>query len=156
MEIPILPTENIEQSVDAEQLQEDVVIYTDEVQDVQNEAENTAKTEETQPDRSFFASVSFYGCLFMLIIYLMMRNYIYLIAVTFKLSVFKILKNSFIFAFVGLKRNIMAFLGIIVVCGINLTIFIYLPMVGVVLPLIITSALCSFIGAYAAYPVIKK
>ena len=86
----------------------------------------------------------------------MMRNYIYLLAVTFKLSLFKILKNSFIFAFVGLKRNLMAFLGILAVCAINYFVFINLPIGGAVLPLIISVALCSFIGAYAAYPVIKK
>lgn len=107
-------------------------------------------------NKSFLSSVSFYGCLFLLLIYFMMRNYIYLLAVTFKLSLFKILKNSFIFAFVGLKRNLMAFLGILAVCAINYFVFINLPIVGAVLPLIISVALCSFIGAYAAYPVIKK
>ncbi len=154
VEIPILPSEVQEQSIETELIENDeILIESTDVQDIQK---NNTDVQVQQPDRSFFASVSFYGCLFMLIIYLMMRNYIYIIAVTFKLSIFKILKNSFIFAFVGLKRNIMAFLGILVVCGINLTIFIYLPMVGVMLPLIITAALCSFIGAYAAYPVIKK
>ena len=106
---------------------------------------------------SFVESMAFYGCIFLLFIYLMMRNYIYLLAVTFKLSIFKILKNSFIFAFVGLKRNILAFIGIFIVCAINFTVFISpMMMVGAVLPLIITLSLCSFIGAHAAYPVIKK
>lgn len=126
------------------------------------EAENTAEPDETQTaeeqgtERSFFSSVSFYTSLLLLIIYLMMRNYIYIIAVTFKLSVFKILKNSFIFAFLGFKRNILAFAGILAAIAINTAIFVYLPMVGVMLPLLITTATCSFIGAYAAYPVIKK
>lgn len=157
IEIPVLQSEPAVQTVETELIEnnEDLVSQ-DAIQTAVNENESTGTVQEQTQDRSFFASVSFYGCLFLLLIYLMMRNYIYIIAVTFKLSILKILKNSFIFAFVGLKRNIMAFIGILAVCGINLTIFIYLPMVGVVLPLIITSALCSFIGAYAAYPVIKK
>lgn len=111
----------------------------------------------TEPQKqSFLQSVSFYGCLALLLIYFMMRNYVYIIAVTFKLSIFKILKNSFIFAFVGLKRNIMAVLGILFALAVNFTIFVYLPVIGIVFPLIITTSLCSFIGAYAAYPVIKK
>lgn len=117
---------------------------------------DTAANEADEAPQSFLRSVSFYGCIFLLIIYFMMRNYIYIILVTFKLSLFKVLKNSFIFAFVGLKRNIMAFIGIILVCFINYTVFIYLPIVGAVLPLIITPCICSFIGAYASYPVIKK
>ena len=123
---------------------------------VNNEETVDSVSSAQSNEQSFFKSVSFYGCLFLLFIYFMMRNYIYLLAVTFKLSLFKILKNSFIFAFVGLKRNIMALIGIIVVCAINYFIFINLPVVGIVLPLIITVGLCSFIGAYASYPVIKK
>lgn len=85
-----------------------------------------------------------------------MRNYMYLILVTFKLSIFKILKNSFIFAFLGIKRNLAALLGTVIVCFINVYLFVWLPLVGLTLPLIITTTTVFFIGAYAAYPVIKK
>lgn len=111
---------------------------------------------EQQKGNSFFESLSFYTCLFLLIVYSFMRCYIYLIAVTFKLSIFKIFKNAFIFAFLGIKRNILAILGIFAVCFINFYIFACIPMVGILLPLIITLGTCTFIGSYAAYPVIKK
>ena len=114
-----------------------------------NESKNNNKM-------SFFQSVSFYTCLFLLFIYLLMRNYIYLIMVTFKLSVFKILKNAFIFAFLGFKRNIIAGIGILLACALNVLIFAYLAPVGIVLPFIITTGTIYFISTYAAYPVIKK
>ena len=148
LEIPESPSVTDEQIV--ESIETDIVVGDSAV------IENMEGETNTKVERTFMQSVSFYGCLFLLIIYFMMRNYIYIIAVTFKLSLFKVLKNSFIFAFVGMKRNIMAFVGIFVACYINYLIFIYLPIVGVMLPLIITTALCSFIGAYAAYPVIKQ
>ncbi|PWM65390.1 MAG: hypothetical protein DBX61_10280 [Clostridiales bacterium] len=115
--------------------------------------------EQPQPEtkeRTFAHGVFFYVCLFLLIIYSFMRNYMYIIMVTFKLSIFKILKNSFIFAFLGIKRNLAALFGSIVVSIINIVIFVYIPLVGLTLPLIITTSTLMFIGAYAAYPVIKK
>ena len=104
----------------------------------------------------FLKGVFFYTCIFLLILYSFMRCYMYIIMVTFKLSLFKILKNSFIFAFLGIKRNILAFLGVALLCFINVYIFVWIPLVGLTLPLIITTASCFFIGAYASYPVIKK
>ena len=127
------------------------------VQEPPSETAPESPAEDEQPtERTFMEGVFFYTCIFLLIIYSFMRCYMYLIMVTFKLSVFKILKNAFLFAFLGIKRNILAFLGIALLCFINLYIFVWVPIIGIVLPLIITLASCSFIGAYAAYPVIKK
>ena len=56
----------------------------------------------------------------------------------------------------GIKRNLAALFGSIVVSIINIVIFVYIPLVGLTLPLIITTSTLMFIGAYAAYPVIKK
>ena len=152
VELPELPVTVSEQVAD-----DGTVVDTADTALISDDgAVDASDTENAVAERTFMQSVSFYGCLFLLFIYFMMRNYIYVIMVTFKLSMFKIFKNSFIFAFVGLKRNIVALLGIFAVCFINYTIFIALPVVGIMLPLIITSALCSFIGAYASYPVIKK
>lgn len=165
IELPELPTtestqieENAENAEISEQDDVSFVVPEEsaEVSVTVTESATDESAEQTAAQRSFFESVSFYACLFMLFIYFMMRNYIYVIAVTFKLSIFKILKNSFIFAFVGFKRNVLAFVGILAVLALNWAIFTALPMVGVMLPLIITTATCSFIGAYASYPIIKK
>ncbi len=92
----------------------------------------------------------------LLVIYFIMRFYIYLMLITFKLSIPKILKNAFIFAILGIKRNLLALLGIILVVFLNLVIAIlYIPL-GVILPFMITVSLCSFIATYAAWPKIKQ
>ena len=126
-------------------------------------SENTGSADDSpespapqKKERSFWDGVFFYTCIFLILIYGFMRNYMYLILVTFKLSIFKILKNSFIFAFLGIKRNLAALLGTVIVCFINVYLFVWLPLVGLTLPLIITTTTVFFIGAYAAYPVIKK
>ena len=54
------------------------------------------------------------------LIYCWMRFYIYIQMVTFDLSLYKILKNSLIFALLGFKRNLMATLGILLLVVINL------------------------------------
>ncbi len=138
----------IEQSVDG------ATISEQESREAENEI--LASDSDENKSSSFINGVCYYSCIFLFIIYMFMRNYMYLLLVTFKLSIFKILKNSFIFAFLGIKRNILAAVGILAVCFINFYIFVYVPMVGIMLPLIITVASTTFIGSYAAYPVIKK
>lgn len=89
-------------------------------------------------------------------IYLLMRMYMYVLLVTFNLKITKIFKNSLIFAILGIKRNILAFLGIVLVLFLNyLMIGIFAP-IGIILPLIITLSLMWFICIYAAYPKIKE
>ncbi len=105
---------------------------------------------------SFGQSVFFYGCLFLFLIYQFMRAYLYLLLVTFRLPIRKIFKNSFIFAFVGAGRNALALIGEIILLALNFLIFVNIPMVGIMLPLIITVAACMFMRTYAAYPIVKK
>ena len=100
----------------------------------------------------FVDSLMFYFCIFAVIVYFFMRFYMYIIMITFDLSIFKIIKNSFIFAFIGIKRNIVGTLGILFVLLFNFSLISVFPMLGVMLPFIITISLLSFISAYAAYP----
>ena len=101
-------------------------------------------------------SVMFWICIFIGITYLIMRVYIYLMLVTFDLSIYKMFKNGLIFSFIGLKRNIPAILGMLLVIAFNVFILIgYLP-VGIVLPFVLTFSTCAYIGVYAAYPKIKE
>lgn len=101
-------------------------------------------------------SVMFWICIFIGITYLIMRVYIYLMLVTFDLSIYKMFKNGLIFSFIGLKRNIPAIFGMLLVIAFNVFILIgYLP-VGIVLPFVLTFSTCAYIGVYAAYPKIKE
>ncbi len=94
--------------------------------------------------------------LFIMLVYLTMRFYMYILMITFDLSIFKILKNSFIFAMVGYKRNICAWIAIALITLLSLYIFFALPFLGIALPFIITIGTIMMISAFAAYPVIKK
>ena len=80
--------------------------------------------------------------------------------VTFDMKLMKIFKNALIFVVLGIKRNIMALLGLAVVTLFAVVlVIIFLPMglgVTLVLPFVYYLALCAFIYTYAAYPVIEK
>lgn len=93
-------------------------------------------------------------------LYLVFRYYIYLILITFNIKLFKAIKNSFIFVVLGLKRNLLAFLGIALITGFAVALIVLLMPIGagvvLVLPLIYYLGTCGFISAYAAYPVIQK
>lgn len=106
----------------------------------------------------FMQSMFFYVSLVSLIFYFYMRFYIYLMMVTFDLSLFKIFKNAMIFAFLGFKRNFVAGLGILFVAYLNFLLFCT-PItmgLGIALPLVITLSVCTYIAAYAAWPKIKQ
>ena len=80
--------------------------------------------------------------------------------VTFKLSVFKILKNSLIFSLVGFKRNILATLGVIL-CVLLVMIFLFgsgglLVPLAVAAPLAILFSTMAFMKVYASYYKIKE
>ncbi len=104
----------------------------------------------------FINGIFMYFSLFLCVLYFFMRFYIYTIAITFDLSVYKIFKDAFLLSFLGFKRNIIALLGIILVIALSFQIFFILPSAGIMLPVIITLATLMFISGYASYPVIKK
>ena len=104
----------------------------------------------------FVNEMMFFASLFLLIIYILMRFYMYIIMITFDLSIRKILKNSLIFAFLGFKRNMVAIVGIAAVALTNLYFYFLFPLMGCVFPFVITLSTTAFIAAYAAYPTIQK
>lgn len=108
----------------------------------------------------FFESMLFFMICILIIIYAVMRMYIYLMMVTFDLSFKKLLKNALIFTVLGIKRNVMAALGIVAVIALNVfLIALLLPYgiaVPIILPFIYILGLITFICTYAAFPVIKK
>ena len=87
-----------------------------------------------------------------------MRYYIYIQMVTFKLSIVKILKNSMIFALIGMKRNILALLGIAVILVLEVMFLLVtaLQPVAVAAPLAILFSTFAYMKVYAAYFKIKE
>ena len=110
--------------------------------------------------QSLLMNVMYFAIFAICIIYLFMRFYIYLLSITFNLKIRKIIKNAFIFTMLGVKRNLMAAIGIIILAVINIFLYVILAPLGIVVPLILPFlyflAFASFMTTYAAYPVIEK
>ena len=96
----------------------------------------------------------------LIIMYIIFRFYTYLMVVTFNIKLRKVFKNALIFVVLGIKRNLMALLGLALVTAFAVALVVlFLPMgmgVTLVLPLIYYLGVCAFIYTYAAYPVIKR
>ena len=94
------------------------------------------------------------------IIYIFMRFYIYQLLITFDMKIFKIIKNSLIFSILGIFRNLVAAVGMVLFIGIHILFIIWLLPMGItiplVLPLVYIISIIAFMSVYAAYPVIDK
>ena len=109
---------------------------------------------------SLWFGFMYFMSLALIIIYVFMRFYIYLMMITFDLSIRKLLKNALIFSMLGLKRNVMALLGILLVAGLNFLLIFPALSIGFTLPMILPffylPALAGFMATYAAYPNIER
>ena len=105
---------------------------------------------------SFMVSVVFWANIALLLLYSVMRFYIYILIITFDLKLTQIIKNAFIFSIIGMKRNALAVTGIGLLMAINYSLLIVFMPLGIILPMIISLGTAAFMGAYAAYPKIKE
>ncbi len=96
----------------------------------------------------------------LIILYVVFRFYTYLMLVTFNMKLGKIFKNALIFTVLGIKRNILALLGLLIVSAVAIVpIILLMPLglgVAIVLPLIYYLGVCCFIYTYAAYPILDR
>ncbi len=113
-----------------------------------------------QTGSSFGVNVMYFMILALMLIYLVMRFYIYQLLITFDLTNFKILKNALIFTILGIKRNALAFLGIALLLVLHVAAILISMSFGIslflILPFIYLLAYLGFIGTYAAYPIIDR
>ena len=109
---------------------------------------------------SFSFDVMYFAIMALMIIWVMMRFYLYNLLVTFDLKNFKILKNSLIFSILGIKRNIMALFGIALLLVLHVfLIILFLPMgisVPIVLPFVYILSTVGFMATYAGFPIIQR
>lgn len=96
---------------------------------------------------TFFTSFMLWSNIFIFLAFFFMRYYIYVQMVTFKLSIFKIIKNSLIFSLLGIKRNLVAFLGILF--GLVLEAIFIFAFGGVLIPFAVAAPLILFLSAFA-------
>lgn len=108
---------------------------------------------------SFAMDMMFFLIIALLLIYNFMRYYLYLMLITFDLPMGKLIKNAFIFAVVGIKRNVTALLGMLAMAAINYILIMLLAPLGlivvVILPLLYFPGCAGFMAAYAAWAKIE-
>ena len=109
---------------------------------------------------SFAFSIMYFVIIMLIIVYAAMRFYIYPMMITFDLSIRKLIKNAFIFSMLGIKRNLLAIFGFVLVAGLNILLISPALSIGFTLPLILPlfylPALGGFMSMYAAYPNIRR
>ncbi len=88
----------------------------------------------------------------LLVVILFMRKYMYVMTVTFDLSLFNVIKNSLVFSVVGLPRN---FLVLLIEAVIIFAVF-FLPVFDILLMPFFFFSLTGFLSVFAAYPLIHK
>ena len=88
-----------------------------------------------------------------LVVWLFMRHYTYLMAVTVNLGVFRILKNAWLFVVLGFGRNVLS--GAVTVGCLLLSFFLAPLLTIVTLPLFFYS-FTWFCTIFTCYPIVKK
>ena len=76
--------------------------------------------------------------------------------ITFDIKTKKMFKNALIFAVVGIKRNLMAVLGMALIIAICFAIAALSLPIGLAIGIVVFFACAEFIKIYAAYPVIER
>ena len=106
------------------------------------------------------SNLMFWGICGVTVIYMWMRFYLYLLLITFDLPIKKIIKNSLIFTALGIKRNIVASLWIVLIGGLNIALGLaLLPanfVVFLILPFFYLLGFAQYTIVYAAYPTVNK
>lgn len=108
---------------------------------------------------SFWKDVVFWMVAAVSLLYWFMRPYIYLMLITFDMKIKKMFKNALIFSVLGIKRNLLGALGIVLLVALHLAFIIATPIsfvVPVILPIVYIFAAIGFITTYAAYPIIDR
>lgn len=108
---------------------------------------------------AFWMDVMFWILTAISVLYIIMRPYIYLMLITFDMKIRKMFKNALIFSALGIKRNLMAMLGVVLLVALHLFLIImFMPqgVITVIFPLLYVFAAIGFISAYAVYPVIDR
>jgi uncharacterized membrane protein YesL len=80
--------------------------------------------------------------------------------ITFDIKIKKIFKNALIFSVLGIGRNLMSLLGIVILLALNVALLLILWPLGVVVPIIFPMIYLlpsiNLLITYGAYPVIEK
>lgn len=98
---------------------------------------------------------------FVLILYTFMKYYIYMMMITFKLTIKQLLKNALLLSFVGLKRNLLISVVLLLFYGIGLLLVFFVPDYITITILLFAyilffPAFRSFLIQFNIFPIVKK
>ncbi len=100
-------------------------------------------------------NIFFWVTLIFTLVYMIMRWYVYLQIVSFKMKMTRIIKNSLYFVLLGIKRNLPALIGNLILLGVTVAcLFIFngvLLVLSLFIPALLLFSNCSFMGYYAAW-----
>ena len=108
---------------------------------------------------AFATNLMFWIISALIVLYLLMRPYLYMMLITFDMKFKKMLKNALIFAALGLKRNLMWMLGVVLMAVLNIMLIIVCPpsiIIPIILPFFYFWAFTGFTVNYAIYPIIDR
>ncbi len=93
---------------------------------------------------------------FIILLYFLVRTYIYTMIVTFDMPIRKMFKNALILSVVGFKRNLAYLLGAALILLFNYALLVvYFPL-GIILPFMIIPSAITFLGEYCIFPNVMK
>lgn len=92
-------------------------------------------------------------CGIALVIWIIMRHYTYLMAVTVNLGVLRILKNAWLFVVLGFGRNLLSLLVELAMLVLSLMLA---PLLTVILLPLFTYSITWFATVFTCYPIVKK
>lgn len=108
----------------------------------------------------FGLDILFWAYVVFFLLYSIMRFYIYVQMVTFDLPIRKILKNALYLSLLGIRRNLLAVVGILLLLLLELLLIFsvggVLISIAVAMPLAILFSLMAFMKVYASYYKIKQ
>lgn len=109
-----------------------------------------------ETEKRAILTISLAAIIFTALVWTFMRNYIYNMMVTFKLTVKQLLKNAFIFCWVGFFRNILTVLLCLAFAAILYSVAVYNPLFLIFFALFIFFSFTCFIVNFMVNPLIKK
>ncbi len=109
-----------------------------------------------EANNEFIFLVFYYASILFAVLYYIMRFYIYIQLVTCKMSIGKMIKNSFLLTALGIKRNFAGLIGAIVFVILFMYAYIILPQFSIILLCMFAFSFLTYIGVYCAYPIVKR
>lgn len=105
---------------------------------------------------SFMYLVFYYASILFAVVYYVMRFYMYLQLVTCKMSIWKIIKNSFLLTALGFKRNLIGIIGAVIFLVSYIYSYLFLPQFAILLLCMFVFSFLTYLGVYCGYPVVKR